>query len=272
MRCCQAVPWRRGFARPLHLFTSPHHLGLCVGFVARMTSCRQMFFLVLLRSSSLGIGPWYAGRLKTLRQHHVSITLCSSSTRCWHRAGRTHCCISVLSWNCPEWQSVPSLWLFKRFWFAEDLGIFRFVPTFSTFSLWTKVWNRDLRKTTGRWKGLLLWNSGSRYHQQRLTASSQGTAVCLQAMPLVNLLREMVDLVELNEFIYLASRDASSVRTTLIPAPIWRRVHSFWEFQYTDPQPKRTSGWTVTVDANICFYIPNIACNTSSVWLTHTFA
>jgi len=44
-------------------------------------------------------------------------------------------------------------------------------------------------------------------------------------------------------------------------------VNNFWEFQYNDPSAQTREQLDGFVYSNICFYVPNITCNTSSVWL-----
>ena len=49
-------------------------------------------------------------------------------------------------------------------------------------------------------------------------------------------------------------------------SPIWRRIHNFCEFQYNNPSAQSHQQLNGFVYSNICLYIPDIACNTSSVW------
>jgi len=61
--------------------------------------------------------------------------------------------------------------------------------------------------------------------------------------------------------------DGFSIRTVKIPAPIQREINSFWEFQYSETSTQQHEQLNGFVCSNICFYIPNTACNMSIVWL-----
>ena len=83
-----------------------------------------------------------------------------------------------------------------------------------------------------------------------LILTSQG---CLPSkLPLTNHLWDVIDLVLLNKLIDIVNQDASLVRTTLMPAPIWRWVHNFWEFQYNQSLEQLNS---------LCIQIFEYRCN-----------
>ena len=81
------------------------------------------------------------------------------------------------------------------------------------------------------------------------------------------LLQVAHNLTELTSLSTSSVVTTSPVRTVQTLAPIWKQINNFWEFQYNDPcahSHKQLNGF---VYFNICFYIPNIACNMSSVCL-----
>ena len=95
------------------------------------------------------------------------------------------------------------------------------------------------------------------------TSSQTRAAFVMETRP-GRSLRKVRNLAESNDFIGFASRDGVTGKNNGNTRPNLKTDKSFWELQYVDLFSRPHAQLNNFVKSNICFYIPNVACNTSS--------